>query len=126
MLDWKKRESLLSKFLSRKHTYHQDILSFCSFVYNNYLFLCSSVENSAFREIYGKSTGYVRDMFEQHIPLVKPFTHRCFTHFTGNVAQFCEIHDKYVEPHKILLHSLGTFETILYLCSVILPMTALR
>ena len=116
MLDWKKRESLLSKFLSRKHTYHQDILSFCSFVYNNYLFLCSSVENSAFREIYGISTGYVRDMFEQHLPLLKPFTHRCFTHFTGNVAQFCEIHDKYVEPHKILLHSLGTFETILYLC----------
>ncbi len=36
-LDWKKRESLLSKFLTRKHTYHQDILSFCSFVYNNYL-----------------------------------------------------------------------------------------
>ena len=116
MLDWKKRESLLSKFLTRKHTYHQDILSFCSFVYNNYLFLCSSVENSAFREIYGRSTGYVREMFEQHLPLLKPFTHRCFTHFTGNVAQFCEIHDKYVEPHKILLHSLGTFETILYLC----------
>ena len=105
MLDWKKRESLLSKFLTRKHTYHQDILS-----------LCSSVENSAFREIYGISTGYVREMFEQHLPLLKPFTHRCFTHFTGNVAQFCEIHDKYVEPHKILLHSLGTFETILYLC----------
>ena len=63
MLDWKKRESLLSKFLSRKHTYHQDILSFCSFVYNNYLFLCSSVENSAFREIYGKSTGYLRGMY---------------------------------------------------------------
>ena len=100
MLDWKKRKSLLSKFLSRKHTYHQDILSFCSFVYNNYLFLCSSVENSAFREIYGISTGYVREMFEQHLPLLKPFTHRCFTHFTGNVAQFCEIHDKYVEPHK--------------------------
>ena len=116
MLDWKKRESLLSKFLSRKHTYHQDFLSFCSFVYNNYLFLCSSVENSAFWEIYGISTGYVREMFEQHLPLLKPFTHRCFTHFTGNVAQFCEIHDKYVEPHKILLHSLGTFETILYLC----------
>ena len=116
MLDWKKRESLLSKFLTRKHTYHQDILSFCSFVYNNYLFLCSSVENSAFQEIYGISTGYVREMFEQHLPLLKPFTHRCFTHFTGNVAQFCEIHDKYVEPHKILLHSLGTFETILYLC----------
>ena len=116
MLDWKKRESLLSKFLTRKHTYHQDILSFCSFVYNNYLFLCSSVEKSAFREIYGRSTGYVREMFEQHLPLLKPFTHRCFTHFTGNVAQFCEIHDKYVEPHKILLHSLGTFETILYLC----------
>ena len=37
MSDWKKRESLLSKFLTRKHTYHQDILSFCSFVYNNYL-----------------------------------------------------------------------------------------
>ena len=100
MFDWKKRESLHSKFLTRKHTYHQDILSFCSFVYNNYLFLCSSVENSAFREIYGISTGYVREMFEQHIPLLKPFTHRCFTHFTGNVAQFCEIHDKYVEPHK--------------------------
>ena len=63
MLDWKKRESLLSKFLSRKHTYHQDILSFCSFVYNNYLFLCSSVENSAFREIYRKSTGYLRGMY---------------------------------------------------------------
>ena len=94
MLDWKKRESLLSKFLTRKHTYHQDILSFCSFVYNNYLFLCSSVENSAFWEIYGRSTGYVREMFEQHLPLLKSFTHRCFTHFTGNVAQFCEIHDK--------------------------------
>ncbi len=52
MLDWKKRESLLSKFLTRKHTYHQDIL-----------FLCSSVENSAFREIYGKSTGYLRGMY---------------------------------------------------------------
>ena len=100
MFDWKKPENLLSKFLSRKHTYHQDILSFCSFVYNNYLFLCSSVENSAFWEIYGISTGYVREMFEQHLPLLKPFTHRCFTHFTGNVAQFCEIHDKYVEPHK--------------------------
>ena len=37
MFDWKKRENLLSKFLTRKHTYHQDILSFCSFVYNNYL-----------------------------------------------------------------------------------------
>ena len=37
MPDWKKRENLLSKFLTRKHTYHQDILSFCSFVYNNYL-----------------------------------------------------------------------------------------
>lgn len=46
------------------------------------------------REIYGISTGYVREMFEQHLPLLKPFTHRCFTHFTGNVAQFCEIHDK--------------------------------
>ena len=34
---WKKRESLLSKFLTRKHTYHQDILSFCSFVYKNML-----------------------------------------------------------------------------------------
>ncbi len=33
MSDWKERESLLSKFLTRKHTYHQDILSFCSFVY---------------------------------------------------------------------------------------------
>ena len=63
MFDWKKRENLLSKFLTRKHTYHQDILSFCSFVYNNYLFLCSSVENSAFREIYGKSTGNLRGMY---------------------------------------------------------------
>ncbi len=63
MLDWKKRESLLSKFLSRKHTYHQDFLSFCSFVYNNYLFLCSSVENSAFQEIYGVCTGYVAQTY---------------------------------------------------------------
>ena len=47
---------------------------------------CSSVENSAFREMNGKSTGNVRDMFEQHIPLVKPFTHRHFKRFTGNVA----------------------------------------
>ena len=93
MSDWKKRENLLSKFLTRKHTYHQDILSFCSFVYNNYLFLCYSVEKvllskikSAFRKIYGRSTGNVRDMFEQHIPLVKPFTHRHFKRFTGNVA----------------------------------------
>ena len=60
MSDWKKRESLLSKFLTRKHTYHQDILSFCSFVYNNYLFLCYSVEkillsktNPAFWEMNG-------------------------------------------------------------------------
>ena len=70
------------------------------------------------QEIYRRSTGYVREMFEQHLPLLKPFTHRRFTHFTGNVAQFCEIHDKYVEPHKILLHSLGTFETFLYLCNM--------
>ena len=48
---------------------------------------CSSVENTAFREIYGISTGYVRDMFEQHIPLLKPFTHRHFKRFTGNVAE---------------------------------------
>ena len=81
MSDWKKRENLLSKFLTRKHTYHQDVM-----------FLCYSVEKvllskikSAFREIYGKSTGNLRDMFEQHLPLLKPFTHRCFVNFTGNV-----------------------------------------
>ena len=49
---------------------------------------CSSVENTAFREIYGISTGYERDMFEQHIPLVKAFAHRHFKRFTGHVAQF--------------------------------------
>jgi hypothetical protein len=27
-------------------------------------------------------------MFDQHIPLVKPFTHRHFKSFTGNVVQF--------------------------------------
>ena len=55
-------------------------------------FLCYSVEKvllskikSAFWEIYGKSTGNLRDMFEQHLPLLKPFTHRCFVNFTGNV-----------------------------------------
>jgi len=37
MSDWKKRESLLSKFLTRKHTYHQDILFFGSLVYKNML-----------------------------------------------------------------------------------------
>ena len=37
MSDWKERESLLSKFLTRKHTYHQDILLFCSLVYKNML-----------------------------------------------------------------------------------------
>ena len=81
MTDWKKRENLLSKFLTRKHTYHQDVM-----------FLCYSVEKvllskikSAFWEIYGICTGDLRDMFEQHLPLLKPFTHRCFLNFTGNV-----------------------------------------
>ena len=32
MYDWKKRESLLSKFLTRKHTYHQDIMFLCYYV----------------------------------------------------------------------------------------------
>ena len=76
---WKKRENLLSKFLTRKHTYHQDILSFCSSVKNKISF------QGDLREIYGKSTGNLRDMFEQHLPLLKPFTHRCFMNFTGNV-----------------------------------------
>ena len=44
------------------------------------------------REMNGVCRLDVRDMFEQHIPLVKPFTYRCFTRFTGIVAQFCEIH----------------------------------
>ena len=34
----------------------------------------------------GKSTGNLRDMFEQHIPLTKPFTHRHFKRFTGYVS----------------------------------------
>ena len=46
---------------------------------------CSSVENSAFREMNGKSTGNLRDMFEQHIPSLKSFVHRHFTRFTGYV-----------------------------------------
>ena len=82
MSDWKKRENLLSKFLTRKHTYHQDVM-----------FLCYSVEKvllskikSAFWEIYGICTGDLRDMFGQHIPLVKPFVTGRFRRFTGNVG----------------------------------------
>ena len=100
--------------------YQENILiikTFCPFVLLSIIIICSYVLLSKI-QLSGRSTGYVREMFEQHLPLLKPFTHRCFTHFTGNVAQFCEIHDKYVEPHKILLHSLGTFETILYLCNM--------
>ena len=77
--------------------YQENILiikTFCPFVLLSKIIIvllllclktCSSVENSAFREMNGKSTGNLRDMFEQHIPLVKPFTHRHFTRFTGYV-----------------------------------------
>ena len=75
------------------------------------------------QEIYGISTGYVREMFEQHLPLLKPFTH-----FTGNVAQFYEIHDKYRTP-QILFYSLGAvffihigfvLKVFLYFCKLII------
>ena len=35
----------------------------------------------------GKSTGNLRDMFEQHIPLLKPFAAGHFTRFTGYVDE---------------------------------------
>ena len=35
----------------------------------------------------GTCMGYERDMFGQHIPLVKPSTHRCFKRFTGYVGE---------------------------------------
>ena len=38
------------------------------------------------REISGKCTGDLRDMFGQHIPLVKPFVAGHFRGFTGNVG----------------------------------------
>jgi hypothetical protein len=38
------------------------------------------------REIYGICTGDLREMFEQHIPLVKPFVTGYFRRFTGNVG----------------------------------------
>ena len=38
------------------------------------------------REIYGKCTGDLREMFGQHIPLVKPFVAGRFRRFTGNVG----------------------------------------
>ena len=51
----------------------------------------SSVKNTAFREIYGISTGYLRDMFEQHLPLLKPFAHGRFKRFTGYVGGFYKL-----------------------------------
>jgi hypothetical protein len=36
--------------------------------------------------MYGKCTGDLRDMFEQHIPLVKPFVTGHFRGFAGNVG----------------------------------------
>ena len=35
-----------------------------------------------------RSTGYERDMSEQHIPLAKPSTHGRFKRFTGYVGGF--------------------------------------
>ena len=70
MSDWKERESLLSKFLTRKHTYHQDVM-----------FLCYSVEKvllskikSAFREIYGRSTGNLREIYGRCLSNISRFS----------------------------------------------------
>ena len=39
-------------------------------------------------EFYGRCTGDVRDMFEQHIPLLKSSVHGRFKRFTGYVGGF--------------------------------------
>ena len=115
--------------------YQENILiikTFCPFVLLSKIIIvllllclktCSSVENSAFREMNGKSTGYLRDMFKQHIPLVKSFTHRHFKKITGYVGEktICfsniNVHPaiSYI-PLKIPPLFLAYFQIIPYLC----------
>jgi hypothetical protein len=42
-------------------------------------------------EIYGKSAGYVRDMFSHHLTLIKSFAAGYFKHIGLDVWVFCSI-----------------------------------
>ena len=59
-------------------------------------------------------------MFEQHIPLVKPFTHRCFVTFTGNVREMFEQHIPSLKPsaHRYFARFTGYVLRILYLAAL--------
>ena len=39
-------------------------------------------------EVYGRSMGGVWEVLRQHLPCLKPFVHRCFSHIMGGVASF--------------------------------------
>ena len=50
-------------------------------------YLLASVEKNLW-EVYGGCMGGVWEVLEQHLPCLKPFVRRCFSHIMGGVSSF--------------------------------------